>query len=451
MPYKILYIVSGGQIGGGGEFYLLRILRQMDRSRFEPIVLMPQEGSLRAALEELGVEVLVEDIDISWLRPDKRWYAALSTLTPRVEKLVGLLRERHIDIVHTNTNTNFEGALAARIAGIRSIYVCHIELQTDVPLYERFPLDPATFAALMDDLSSHVIAVSSNTADTISPPINRQKLTVIPNGVEVELYDLAYNSRPGNLRSELGIDPDCPIIMNISRLAPDKGIDAMINAASKVMQDHPEAHFVHVGPHTIPHYRDEMFELAKPLGNRFHFLGYRDDIPELLSSSDIFLLSSEREGGPYVLVEAMLTGNAIVSTRCGGLVPDVIEDGVTGLMVEIGDSSAMASKILELLQSPDRTIELGRMGRDRVREAFDVARSAKRLFQIYDKIMENPPPLPGSPASTMFLRAATEIAHLGNEVVDLKERMKKVERAAELFLDNPVAKLARKILRKGNA
>lgn len=435
---RLLYVLSRSDTGGGGEIYLLRMLRQLDRSRFQPIVLMPGEGNLRAPLEALGIEVLVEEVDYGWLKPDIRWYAGLSELPPRVERLVALLREKRIDLLHTNTNKILDGALAARLAGVRSVYVCHIEFQGDMPIYERFPIGPAGFAALMGELHSHTIAVSGMLVETLSPPIPRERITVIPNGVEIDVYDAALASRPGTLRQELGIPATAPIVMNISRLAPDKGCTAFVHAAKQVIEQHPEVHFVHVGQHDLADYEAEVYILAKPLDKRIHFLGYRRDIPNLLAASDIFLLTSHREGGPYVLIEALLAGNAVVSTRCGGLVPDVIEDGHNGLLVDIDDAESMAAHVLALLADPVRRAELAARGRAKVHGEFDLRASAARLMAVYDQVLAAPPPPPGSPSVTLFLRAIHEFAHLGNEVVSLRHSMKRAERAADLVLDNPI-------------
>jgi len=443
---RILYVLSRADTGGGGEVYLLRLLSRLDRSRFEPLVLMPEEGNLRAPLEQLGVEVLVQEVDYGWFRPDVRWYDGLSQLPPRVDKLVNLLRERAIDLVHTNTNKILEGALAARLAGVHGVYVCHIEFQADMPVYERFPLDPRTFAALMGELSSQTVAVSAMLADTLSPPIPRERITVIPNGVEIDVYDAAFAHRPGTLRQELGLPGHTPLVMGIGRLAPDKGCDAFVKAAAAVIRRHPDVHFAHVGQHDLADYAARISELARPLGTRFHFLGYRKDIPDLLASADIFLLTSQREGGPYVLIEAMLTGNAVVSTRCGGLVPEVIEDGRTGLLVEVDDAEAMARSVLELLADPARRAALAAAARARVHEAFDVNRSVASMMAVYDEVLVRPAPPPGSLATALFLRCAAELGHLGSEMVVLKDKMKRCERAAELVLDNPLMRLLRRLL-----
>ncbi|MDP2832077.1 MAG: glycosyltransferase family 4 protein [Pseudomonadota bacterium] len=442
---RILYVLSRSDTAGGGEIYLLRLLSRLDRSRFEPIVLMPAEGPLREPLEKLGIEVLVQALDYGWLAPDVRWYAGLGELPPRVEKLVKLLRDRAIDLVHTNTNLVLDGALASRIAGVRGLYVCHIEFQADMPLYQRLPLDPRAFASLMGALSEQTVAVSSMLVDTLSPPIPRERIAVIPNGVEIDVYDAAFAQRPGRLRLELGIPAAAPIVMNIGRLMPDKGCDAFVRAASEVISRDPDVHFVHVGQHGLPHYAEKITAMARALGQRFHFLGYRKDIPDLLASSDIFLLTSQREGGPYVLIEAMLTGNAIVTTRCGGLVPDVIEHGKTGLLVDVDDAPAMAKSVLELLAAPERRVELARHARARVHEEFDVNLSVAKMAGVYEDVLARPAPAPGSTAAMLFLRAIAELGYLGNEMVQLKQRLKRAERAADLILDNPVMRLLRRL------
>ena len=161
---SVLYIASRGDKGAGGENYLLTLFRNIDLQKIMPIVVLPSDGSLRSPLEALGIEVIVVEADYSWLQPDIAWYRVMASMQDRVKALVSIISEKQIDLVHTNSNLRFEGALAARLAGIPHLYLAHIEFQPDMPIFQRLPLSLASYAQLMGELSDHVVAVSESVA-----------------------------------------------------------------------------------------------------------------------------------------------------------------------------------------------------------------------------------------------------------------------------------------------
>jgi len=167
-PIKVLYISSRGDAGAGGENYLLTLFRNIDRKRFQPIVVLPSEGSLRKPLEDLAIEVIVIEAEHGWLKADIAWYNLIEGMQSRVKAIVELITSKQIDIVHTNSNRRFEGALAARLTGIPHLYLAHIQYEPDMPLFQRLPLSQASFAQLMSELSDQVVAVSNSVSATLS-------------------------------------------------------------------------------------------------------------------------------------------------------------------------------------------------------------------------------------------------------------------------------------------
>ena len=188
-PKKILYISSRGDAGAGGENYLLTLFRNIDRQRFEPVVALPSEGSLRKPLEDLEIEVIVIDAEHGWLKVDIAWYTLIEGLQSRVKAMVELIISKEISLVHTNSNRRFEGALAARLTGIPHLYLAHIEYEPDMPLFQRLPLSLGSFAQLMSELSDHVVAVSNSVSATLATQVTGDKLQVIHNGIELSLFD----------------------------------------------------------------------------------------------------------------------------------------------------------------------------------------------------------------------------------------------------------------------
>jgi glycosyltransferase involved in cell wall biosynthesis len=447
-PTPILIIASRSDIAGG-ENYLLSCLKYMDRSRYRPIVWLPDDGAFRAALEQAGVEYMIEPVNYGWLKPPKPWFEFLTGLSERVRRIVSLIRERDIRLVHTNSNMILEGALAAKLAGVPHLYLAHIDFQSNLPLYQRFQLDAASFAGLMGDLSDGIIAVSHHVARSLCPPLEPVRIQVVHNGLELDKFDQALMQRDGSLRRELGLPADAPLITAAGRITDDKGFDILLEAAAIVHGAHPGAHFLIAGGTDSRDYQRQLSERIAQLGlgSHVHFLGQRKDLPRVLAESDIFLLTSRREGHPYVLLEAMACECSVVASRCGGVDETVVE-GETGFVVEIGDVATTANRLDRLLGNPRLRSNMARNGRERVKTVFTARQTAEGLFGMYEELLSRPAPQPGSYAVALFLQTTAEIGYLGEKVTNMEERLKKAERAAQLLLDNPLARLARRIFGK---
>lgn len=445
---NILVIASRADIAGG-ENYLLSCLKYLDRSRYHPIIWLPGDGAFRAALEAAGVDYVVEPVDYGWLKPPKPWYEFLSGLPARVRRLADLIRERDIQIVHTNSNMILEGALAAKLTGVRHLFLAHIDYQSNLPVYQRLPLDAASFARLMDDLSAGILAVSGHVRDTLCPPLPHERVTVVNNGLEMARYDAALAARDGSLRQSLGLADDAVIVVAAGRVTEDKGFDLLIEAAGQLRSAHPKAVFLLCGPVDSPEYQSALFKRIEQLGLKDHvrLLGRRDDLPNVMAQSDVFVLSSRREGHPYVLLEAMACNLPAVATRCGGVDETVVE-GETGFVVPIGSAQALAERLSPLLADAGLRTRMGQAAGRRVRKHFTAAQTAQGLFDIYERLLAQPAPVAGSYSVDLLLQAAGEYGYLGERLTALEERVKKTERAAALLLDNPLMRLLRRLLKR---
>lgn len=447
---NILYIASRTDIAGG-EVYLQDVFAHLDRARFTPIVVVPGEGAFSDRLQALGIECFASEVDYGWLKPPMPWYRFLEGLPDRVRRLSQEMQTRDIALVHTNSNMILEGALAARLAGVRHMTVVHIPFQENLPIYQRVPLAPATFAQIVGDLSSRVVAVAEPVAASLSPPLPRDMIRVIHNGIELQAYSNSAELADGSIRRELGIAPDTPLIAGVGRINPDKGFEYFVEAAARVGQSVPEAHFVIAGAGDGPEYERSLRARIEQWGltGRVHLLGFRSDVPRILAEADVFALTSRSEGGPYVLLEAMACGCACVASRCGGFVEHVIKPGESGFLVDYGDADALAAHLIELLRDAGLRARLVESGKRIVFGGeFDVRNSVARLMDVYEEVLALPAPPPGSYPIELLLQAATEIGDLGQRLTMLEERMKKSERASQLLYDNPAARLLRRLLKR---
>jgi len=444
----ILFISSRSDIAGG-EVYLLNVMRHLDRERFDPIVVIPGAGPFQRALDEVRVPSVVVEAHYGWLAPPLPWYQLMSTMSLRVARLRQLIIEKNVGLVHTNSNQILEGALAAKLSGVHHVHMAQVEFQPNIPLYEKFSLDQASFAALMGELSAKVIAVSNQVYQTLSPPLPKEQVKLIYNGVDFHLLDSRVHNNGHSIRKELGISDHALVITGIGRLTPDKGFDCLLEAAARVIkQEGSNARILLVGVEEDRLYTERLRKQTADLGiaSLVHFLGFREDVSQILSETDIFVLSSRREGHPFVLLEAMGSGCAAIATRCGG-VEDTVNDHETGLLVGIEDIAGMATAMTTLATDKQLRKQIGSAARIEVRKRFDAEVSVAALMDVYEEVLGLPRPVAGSVAVDLFLRAAHELGTLGVKVTEVDERLRQVEHLTRWMRESLCYRSARRVNR----
>jgi glycosyltransferase involved in cell wall biosynthesis len=225
----------------------------------------------------------------------------------------------------------------------------------------------------------------------ICPP---DRIHYLGNGIDLDQFDpdLVPPDKVMALRAELGIPPQRPVIGFVARLVQEKGIYELIEAASILKSKAIQARFLVIGtaqkgrkgtvsPEGVIH------ELG--VEKEVMLLGYRDDIPELLSLMDMVVLPSYgREGVPRILMESAALGKPVVATRVRGNV-EAVEDGKTGVLVPVRDGPALADAILGLLNAPDRAAEMGRQARQRALTHFDERHFFWRTDQEYRRLLKD--------------------------------------------------------------
>ena len=303
-------------------------------------------------------------------------------LPGRVLRLVGrwlwlvrwLRRERFDAILTFTHDSNLLGLAAAWLAGVPRRFGSHHGRFVSLSHLKR-----RLHALLINSrLASGLVAVSEETRrQAMEEGVRPEHVTVIINGVSPSLVS---QSAALAARAKLLPAPDGFIIFNAARLVPEKGHRVLLRAAALVLAEFTDAVFVIAGDGPL---RADLAELAAELGISDHvkLLGSRADVPELLSASDIFVLSSLTEGLPMALLEAMAAGKAVVSTDVGGI-RAALDDGSCGLLVPPDNASALADALLRLLRDERLRAKLAQKARARVRDVYSLERMGADYLRL---------------------------------------------------------------------
>jgi len=364
-PVRVVWCITDLD-PGGAERALVQIVTRLDRSRFQPqvICLMPR-GALADELEQAGVPVHCLDAR-------NRWDFVRVT-----GRLVQLLRQLQPELVQTFLyHANIVGRFAAWRAQVPHV-VSGIRVAERRSRW-RLRLDRWT-SGLVD---RHV-CVSRAVADFSirQGGLPATKVVVIPNGVDAERF---ASARPADL-SSWGVPHDSRVVLTVCRLDPQKGITILIEAFAPLANTFADVHLVIVGEGPQQAHLVAQIE-RQQLSGRVHLVGWRDDVPALLKRASCFVLSSLWEGMPNVVLEAMAAGVPVVSTRVEGT-KELVTSGETGILVEPGNSVALATEIGRVFNDPDRATKLAYSGQRLVVKDFTWNSVVNAYTRLYEQVL----------------------------------------------------------------
>jgi glycosyltransferase involved in cell wall biosynthesis len=360
---RVLHIISDTNIGGAGR-HLLNFLKYYDRSQLEVMVLCPVGSLLVPRCRELGVEIT----EVPEMPADE--LLSLGALRRQLPAFTGYIKKEKIQLVHTHAS--FAGRLAARLTGVRCVYTKHC---IDPLSEKRSPKDRV--AQLANNLTcDRAIGVSRAVGDNlIAEGIRPDKVAVIYNGIDLELY------RPGAAAARQW---PAPVVSIVARISAEKGHAYFLEAAQQVLKEHPDVTFLVVGTGPL---EGKMRDYAQSLGIGGHvvFTGLRNDIPYIMEQTDVLTVPSLSEAQSLSLVEGMCMGKACVGSAVGGI-PEVITDGVDGLLALPGNSADLAAKICILLDDPQLAARLGQVAAISAGQRFGARGMASRITALYLEI-----------------------------------------------------------------
>jgi glycosyltransferase involved in cell wall biosynthesis len=300
---------------------------------------------------------------------------------PRIlTDLVALTRRLGARILHVHGYAAADyGRLAARLAGAKLV------------LHEHFA-DPAMpgYQAVADwllaPLTDRAIAVSRSTREFLVRDrfVPQARVRLIWNGAPLDEFAPVGRERALRLRHALGIGEDAPLVGTVGRLNAQKGHRFLIDAAARLLARRPQTRVLIVGDGDL---MDDLRQQAAALGiaGSVVFAGHRTDVPDVLGALDVFCISSRYEGTPLALFEAMAAGCAIVSTAVDGC-REVLEEGVTGLLVPPENAEALAAALERALADSALREGLGRAALA-ASARYDVRACVGQMEALYDEVL----------------------------------------------------------------
>ncbi len=308
-------------------------------------------------------------------------------------KLFFYFKKEKFDIIHTHTpKPGLLGQLAGRLAGAPIIVntIHGLYFQKSSSLFKKsFFSYIEKISALCSDLifSQNKEDISTIIDKKIAPP---NKVIYLGNGVDINKFNFKRFSKEfiENKKKQLGIDSNLKVVGTVGRLVKEKGHLELFSAFKKVLSFYTQTLLLIVGPEDLEKKDSFNKNLVREYGIEKNtiFLGERDDVDEIYPLMDLFVLASHREGFPRTVIEAMATERPIIATNIRGC-REAIEDGITGKLVESGNSQELAEAIIFFLKNPEKAREFGLNARKKAEKDFNEEIVFDKIKECYDKII----------------------------------------------------------------
>jgi glycosyltransferase involved in cell wall biosynthesis len=399
---KVLHIITESNMGGAQGNTLLTMQGLVSNGCEVHLACGPrgpgEGGALASEAEKCGVKVTVVRSLVRPISPIRDLLAVLA-----IGRVIARAR---YDVVHTHSfKAGLIGRVAAWFLGVPRI----------VHTFHGVPFDTRTvnwktrlcfFAERLACLFCHRLVTVGEVlrdeliAHNVATP---EKIVTIRSGVDFSR--LGPYMGEGSVRLRLGVPANVPVIGFVGRLVEQKAPEVLLRAFALVRARVPSSHLIYVGEGPL---RDELVRAAGALGldDCVHLTGERRDVPRLLAAMDVFALPSRWEGVGRALTEAMYMKKAVVCTGVNG-VPELVEDGVTGLIARCDDPIDLAEKIFAVIKDPARAGALGRAAHEKVRRLMSAQSRVKATIRLYEG------PFPRKPLPTMKqVAGGSRVRHL---------------------------------------
>ena len=372
-PLRIGCITSDPAHAYGASRSLLGLLNTLSEKTHHISLAVVTPGAIAASRGRRHCLALLSHVERRWFlhssRTRKLMRLAWET-SALMRRAVSFLRSTQSQVAYINTITFGSPALAARLARVPC--VIHFREPQEYTTGDNFVAKWRIWAIRFTQ--PRVIAISGSAAESAhSLGIARKHIRVVHNAIDTEHY------KPRTLPPNRFFTITC-----VTRISHEKGVDNLLRAAQIVLERSPDTRFVIVGGPVKSAYFDKAIRpllLDERLRSQCTFTGEVDDPRDFLASTDVVAVPSLMEAFGRVNIEAMAMGKPVVATDAGGI-PEVVKNGVTGLVVPRNNATRFADALCELITDRERCEDMGRAGRKEVEEHFSLNQHAHRISQL---------------------------------------------------------------------
>lgn len=353
-----------------------------------------------------GAERMVADLACG-LDQKRFEVAVVSLFEPAGTEMELELDRSHVPVLYLGKHRGFDVRMYGRLGrAVREFrpYIIHthryvLRYLLPIPLYRRIPVRIHTVHSVAErevdtvgKWTHHLafrqgvlpVSIARAVSTSLEKLYGIAGPPLIPNGIRVALYANPRVSRV-DWRRDVGFRDDEILLVSVGRLSPEKNHSLLLRAFSSYSASAHQCHLIVVGDGPL---RGDLEAEAKSLGlvGKVRFLGLRTDVPDILAAADMFVLSSDWEGNPLSVMEAMAAGKPVIATAVGG-VPELIEDDETGLLVPPRNVKALETALIELLTCPERRKSMGAAAAKVARDRFDVSGMVRAYEQLYEGLL----------------------------------------------------------------
>ena len=385
-PLRVMLFDHTAQLGGG-EIALLEMVAHFDRAKVIPIVVVASEGPLPERMRPIAeTHVLALDAEVVQARKDDLGSGASAVLKQvskslaYIVRLARFIREHRIDLVHTNSlKADILGGVAAKLARRPLIWHLRDRIEDD---YLPRPV-VRIFRVLARLLPDFIIGNSKATLDTLHLK-GRVATEAVASGVDLSTFV--------PVEAVQDVPKDTIDVGIIGRLCEWKGQHIFLRAAAQIKEEFPRARFKIIGAPLFGEeaYVEKLRELSHLLGmdSVVDFMGFRSDVRQLIQKLDLVVHASTT-GEPLgqVILQGMAAGKPVIATNGGG-VPEIMVDGVTGILVPMGDVDTMAVAMRRILSSAKVAQNMGERGRRHVEIRYTIQATTRNIEAIYARTMK---------------------------------------------------------------
>jgi len=370
---RLLFVITKLELGGAQK-QALELIKGLDKDKFSPILYTAKEGILvKEALEISGLELRLSSFLERSINPIKDFFALL--------ELCIFVKSKKIDILHTHSSkAGILGRLAGRLCRVKVIlHTVHGWSFNDFqPLIKKKIF--VWFERFCSSFTDVLIVVSEfDKAKGIALGIGREdKYRIVRYGIDQSVFKKNSGSE---LKRSLGVFPQDVLVGTVCCFKPQKAPQDFVKVAYLISRQHPNVKFILAGDGES---RPEVEKLIQEYGlkNKVILVGWRNDIAEIMSALDIFVLTSLWEGLPVSVLEAMSCSKPVVATDTGGI-REVIIDGKTGYLAEPHDVNGISDKLRDLVKSENLRNSIGEFARISLRGRFSYADGVKAHEELF--------------------------------------------------------------------